>query len=91
MVKNLTPKVPDDAVNNFVNGTSSTKTTKRTKSPKQTKPTRKLGKSADKENYAKLTLYMPVDLIPKIKAYAALNPEKDVSDIAADLFRKEIG
>lgn len=87
MVKknSLTPNVSGVDIDSFVSGNSSTKSTKSSSKTKSTKQTEKLAKSKD-PNYHKLTLYLPKELIAQLKSRVALESDKDISDVSAELY-----
>lgn len=60
-------------------------TRKRKKAETPAKPAKKLAKSKD-PNYHKLTLYLPKELISQLKIAVASEPEKDISEVSADLY-----
>lgn len=83
--KNLTPNVSGVDLDAFVNGSRATEETAAKSKGKKARPQKPLAKSKD-PNYHKLTLYLPVELINQLKTCVASEPDKDVSDISAELY-----
>ena len=96
--KSLTPNVSEVDLDAFVSGgqkrasgpvegsdESALPDEKRTKRKAAAKPVKKLAKSKDPQ-YHKLTLYLPKELIGQLKVAVASEPDKDISEVSAELY-----
>ena len=95
--KSLVPDVNDVDLDAFVSGgqikqsklsegsDEAAPAAKKKKPAKKAKPPKKLAKSKD-PNYHKLTLYLPKELIGQLKTAVASEPDKDISEVSAELY-----